>query len=213
MALYSFRAYMFYDARPSDDWSTTLEYSIPIDIEAGEIELAAMNMAEGLSEMLLDNVVIDRVVVSTWEPDSEPYDPENLRVIPIGINGQNSFAFTTPADDDLVVFIRKAVTIGRTGKMQIRGCFTVSALETDSGSWTFTTLAQSEMETDAAAAWALFSSDQPPVLIGVVLLDTIYPAVAEGTKQVPVKVYSDVPSVRAVTDLVVVGPNERQDTQ
>jgi hypothetical protein len=211
--LLSFRAYMFYDSRPSDDWSTTLEYSIDADISSGIVEAAALAFADGLSEMLLNNVIIDRVVVSTWEPDSEPYDPDSLRVVPVGINGQNAFAFTTPADDDLVVFIRKSVVTGRTGKMQLRGCFTVSALETESGSWTFTALAQTEMETDTAAAWDLWAGTDPPVLIGVVLLDTIYPAVAEGTKQIPVKVYTDIPSVRQVNGLVVVGPNERQDTQ
>lgn len=212
--LLSMRAYMAYDTRPNDDWSTTLEYDLPVgSIAEAMVEEVAMGMAAGLAKLLLNNVVIDRVVVSTWAPDSQPYDPENVRSIPIGLNGENAFAFTDPADDDLVVLIRKAVDTGRTGKMQLRGCFTVSALRTENGSWRFTLVSQAEIETDTADAWSAFRAVSRPVLIGVVLLDTIYSAAAAGVKQLVSKVYSDIPSVRSVTDLVVVRPDERQDTQ
>lgn len=207
------RAYMHYDVRPSDEWTCNIEMDYAGAIDAGEVESAALGMAAGLADILLENVVIDRIVASTWLEDSAPYDPSTLRVIPIGINGTKEFLFTSPVDDDLVLFIRKSVSTGRSGKIMLRGVLTTAEIDVDSGSWYIVPLALATIEGLVASFFSELTNQFNPILIGRSLVDTILPAVAEGVKQIPIKVYSAIPVLRFVSGLVVAGVTERQDTQ
>lgn len=210
---YTFRAYMHYDVRPSDFWTTTIEYSLDDVIESGIVEAVALGVSSGLAKMLLTNVVIDRVVVSTWQQDSEPYNPANVRTIPMGFFGQQSFTLTEPVADDLTIFIRKNVTSGLTGKMFLRGAITQLSVDTESGEWTIEGPFVTPFNTRVSEMYGQFTSIAQPALIGAALIDTMYPAVPDGKKQVPIKIYADIPTVRAVSGLTLVGPRTRQVTQ
>lgn len=207
------RAYMHYDVRPNDWWTTNMEFDYAGSLSAGEVESAALDFANGLANLLLNNVVIDRVTVSTWQEDSEPYDPANLVVIPIGINGEIAFLFTAPVDDDIVLFIRKTVTTGRSGKILLRGALTVAMIDVNSGSWFIVPIALDDIQDRVAELWLGLSNQFNPILIGRSLLETILPATPAGQKQVPIKVYTTVPVERNVVGLVAAGVTERQDTQ
>ena len=213
MPEYVFTAYLHYDARPSDFWVATLEHSSAEAIESGEIEQLADDFVAGLRLVALTNVVIDRVTISTWAPDSEPYDPDALRVIPYGVFGTRTFALTDPVDDDIVLFVRKQVTTGRSGKFQFRGWGTVNEMTTAAGAWTLTGAALAFISAAVEDMWLAISANNSPSLIGVSLLRITYPATAEGEKQIPVRVYEATPRVRTVTGLQLVGPTERQDNQ
>lgn len=210
---YSFRAYMNYDVRPSDDWTFNCEYQVDGTIDSGAVEDVANGIKIGLQGMLLDNVIVDRVVASTWVPDGMPYDPSTLRVFPMGVFGLVEFPLGDPVDDDLALFIRKAVSTGRSGKIMLRGTMTTLNITTDSGSWVLTGGAVSAF----AARVLAFSNDllNAPgfALIGAAFTGWTYPATAEGVKQIPIKNYASTPTVREVSELSLVGPIERQDTQ
>lgn len=214
MPNYGVRFYMNYVERPTEQWTLNLEYDLPDIISGPSITNVSNGIATGLSDFLLENVVIDRAVWFTWIPDSEPYDPDAVRTIPYGILGTRDIGgLTSPADDDIVLYMRKTVTTGLSGRIQLRGRVLVSDLIATQGSWALNPAVVLDYTTDVSAFWDQLSLVAPPVLIGQALLETIYPATAEGVKQVPVKVYQTEPTVRIVTDLVMVGPTERQDTQ
>lgn len=207
------RAYMHYDIRPSDEWTCNIEMDYDGAIDAAEVEGAALSMAAGLADILLTNVVIDRIVASTWLEDSAPYNPSSLRVIPIGINGTKDFLLTQPVDDDLVLFIRKTVSTGRSGKILLRGVLTTAEINVDSGSWYIVGSALSDIEDLVGSFFTNLSTQFNVILIGRSLLSITYPACAEGVKQVPIRNYTTIPVTRFVSSLVVVGVTERQDTQ
>lgn len=207
------RAYMHYDIRPSDEWTCNIEMDYDGAIDAAEVEGAALSMAAGLADILLTNVVIDRIVASTWLEDSAPYNPSSLRVIPIGINGTKDFLLTQPVDDDLVLFIRKTVSTGRSGKILLRGVLTTAEINIDSGSWYIVGSALSDIEDLVGSFFTNLSTQFNVILIGRSLLSITYPACAEGVKQVPIRNYTTIPVTRFVSSLVVVGVTERQDTQ
>lgn len=207
------RAYMHYDVRPSDEWTCNIEMDYDGAIDAAEVESAALSMAAGLADILLTNVVIDRIVASTWLEDSAPYNPSSLRVIPIGINGTKDFLLTQPVDDDLVLFIRKTVSTGRSGKILLRGVLTTAEINVDSGSWYIVGSALSDIEDLVGSFFTNLSTQFNVILIGRSLLSITYPACAEGVKQVPIRNYTTIPVIRFVSSLVVVGVTERQDTQ
>lgn len=213
MAQYIFRAYMAYDVRPSDEWSATLEYDIDDSVESPSVAATALNMAAGLAVMVYNNVRIDRVVVSTWQQDSDPYDINALRTISIGIFGDREYSLTNVVADELTLFLRKNVFRGRTGKMLLRGVLTVAQLTSNSGSWTILPIALPALLTAVEDMWTFFTSGAEPVMIGAALLDITYPATAAGVKQEPVKVYATSPTVRNISGLDLVGPRSRQLTQ
>lgn len=207
------RTYMHYDARPNDFWTHNLEWEMDtLDVTTGTWDDLLQALEDALAALLLDNVFIDRTVISTWIPDSDPYDPEALRVYSHGVFGTNVFVGTDPVDDDLVVFIRKNVASGRTGKIQLRGAMVVTNLSTEAGSWVFTSASRTQIQGDLDVYSGLVLS-YPMRIVGVSLLDTIYHAAAEGVPQVVEKVYSETPIGRTVQGFTLIGPTERQDTQ
>jgi hypothetical protein len=211
---YQFRVYMNYDVRPSDDWTTTFEYAnLPDDISSGIITTTADGCVAAIQQCLLGNAIIDRVVVSTWQPDSTPYDPETVRTISYGVFGDVEFTLTDPVDDTLCWFIRRNVETGRTGKIQLRGTILVDQLVSTSGAWQFSTGDGGDFDDKADVMWLALSNDNSPSLIGVALLSTTYPATEAGEKQVPIKVYAAEPTTRLLTGLTSVGPKERQERQ
>lgn len=203
-----------YDVRPNDTFVTELEFDIDTGPTGIEAEEAAMAWAAEMTDVFLNTVFIDRVVISTWVKDGDPYDPSTLRVVPIGIFGSVGFTFTTAVDDDIVLFVRKNVNSGRSGKIQLRGCLVMSDLSVSAGSWVLDTLTRTGLTTAFDDLYdELSSQSHIPVLIGAATLGWQYPATAEGVKQIPVKLVSNTPTVRNITGFTVVGAKERQDTQ
>jgi hypothetical protein len=204
---------MYYDSRPSDDWTLTIEYAPEAEMDDAIIENIALDGAAGIAEAELNNVRIDRCVISTWEPDSDPYDPASLRTIPIGIFGEREFLIVQPTADIIVHFMRKNVETGRTGKIQLRGNVLGPEMTGVAGEFAFASGLADDFQGFADAIWEGLTSATTPVMIGLVLENIIYPAVAEGVKQVAQKIYSDVPLVRPVTGLTSVKPSTRQVSQ
>jgi hypothetical protein len=71
----------------------------------------------------LRDVIIDRAAVSSYVPDSQPYDPDTLTTFPYSLPGQRS-ASGEVLPLELCLFIRRNVNFGRDGRLLYRGCLT-----------------------------------------------------------------------------------------
>jgi hypothetical protein len=72
------------------------------------------------SQMLLNFIQVDRIVISSYVPDGQPYNPNSFISLPYSIYGQ------TPIVGDIVpanmcMVVRKNVTYGRDGRNFYRG--------------------------------------------------------------------------------------------
>lgn len=67
-------------------------------------------------------VRLDRAVVSTYQVDSRPYNPDTFSTIPIGVFGQAVFS-TDPMPLEYCMFVRRVTASGRPGKLLYRGVF------------------------------------------------------------------------------------------
>lgn len=213
MAPVSCRLYFHYDSRPSDDWTMNLEYDHIGALTLSAIDNQTTALVEALQPFLLDNVIIDRAVWSTWVPDSEPYDPEAVRTIPIGLPGDRSFTLTSPVDDDLAFLIRKTVESGKAGRIYLKGALLTANVTAEGGAWTLVDGVVDEFDTWTAGLASALGQEIPCCLVGVALVSITYPATAAGVKQVPVRVYESEPTIRQVVGLVAVAPTERQARQ
>jgi hypothetical protein len=71
----------------------------------------------------LAGVIIDRVTISSYAPDSLPYNPDALATFPYSLPGQrNAPGEVLPLE--LCLFVRRNVNFGRDGRLLYRGCLT-----------------------------------------------------------------------------------------
>jgi hypothetical protein len=69
----------------------------------------------------LTDITIDRVTISTYAPDSQPYNPDNLATFPYNQFGQRTYSGDA-LPLDACLFIRRNTNFGRDGRLFYRGC-------------------------------------------------------------------------------------------
>jgi hypothetical protein len=74
-------------------------------------------------DLHLNSVIIDRITVSTYVPDSRPYNPNTLATFPLSLNCTRPVpANVLPLE--LCLFVRRNTDFGRDGRILYRGCLT-----------------------------------------------------------------------------------------
>jgi len=106
-------------------WANNYEVQATTNINQPSQSLAQMVDRLVVLERIvhLQGVIIDRVTVSSYVPDSQPYDPDTLATYPYSLSGQRSIqGEVLPLE--LCLFIRRNVDFGRDGRLLYRGCLT-----------------------------------------------------------------------------------------
>lgn len=87
------------------------------------VESLAFSLVNLEQQIHLQGVIIDRIVVSTYVPDGQPYEPTSFTTIPVSASGQRS-----PGSDvlplEMALFVRRNTVVGRDGRLLYRGCLT-----------------------------------------------------------------------------------------
>jgi hypothetical protein len=107
-------------------WVNSYEaYSnVALNIEDPGLFAMANDLAQAERQIHTTQVFVDRVVISTWGPDSTPYNPTRLRVVPISENGLRIPSAGDRLDLNAVLNVRREVEYGRSGKLAFRGVLT-----------------------------------------------------------------------------------------
>jgi len=115
-------------------WANNYEVEAVQDITNVAVSLEALvTRLVALERPLhLTAVIIDRVTVSTYVPDSLPYNPNTLATFPISTSGTRT-ATGEVLPLELCLFVRRNVVLGRDGRLLYRGCLT----ETDMAATAF----------------------------------------------------------------------------
>jgi len=103
-------------------WGNTYEVQATQDVAFAQTAvLDLVNRIVNLERRLhRPEVVIDRVVFSTYVRDSVPYNPLSFTTIPVNQNGNNSSGGES-LSIEYCTFVRRVVESGRTGKLLYRG--------------------------------------------------------------------------------------------
>lgn len=173
-------------------------------INTGVAKALMVDVAQAEAALLSASVEFVSGTISTWEPDSDPYDPDNL--IPKALTGTGLRA--SDPDDlfdiDYVLKMIREPNSGKPGVINMRGALLDTDVETVSGE--FRLLAGSPLAEGNSAFTAYVSGITAAfaaalvehVMIGTPLVSITYPATPEGVKQVPIKNYGP-PIVRGVS--------------
>lgn len=118
-------------------WANTLEYVATSDIDNDDAFSIANSVAIAIGEMLINQYVVEKVVVSTYVPDSRPYNPDAFISFPFNIRGDRGRFSEDPVDLSICLRFDKRSTSGRTGRMLMRGVLHEGMLRTTGGRFNF----------------------------------------------------------------------------
>lgn len=130
------RTYKQISDDPQERWSNTWEVYATAAGNLGNLQTMAGRVLAFEQGMTGNHVQFKAWSVSTWEPDSSPYNPENLFVMPIELTG--SRVLVAPLSLEVCSFIKRGVTSGRTGKLYLRGALGEEEIEREGRAWKLT---------------------------------------------------------------------------
>jgi len=152
-------------------WNTTLierAWSNSYEIMSAETDptvlfSAAEAIVDAEKQIHLNNVNFLQYTISTWEPDSHPYDPLTFTTVPlvdIGLRGGGA-GITTGLDYNICLVVKRGAHTGRVGRLFYRGCL----LETDVRMGGDGRFIIDPADTSAfAAAFANYQTEMAPVM-------------------------------------------------
>jgi hypothetical protein len=112
-------------------WANNYEIQAVNDIP--DPEFALQSLADRLVALEraihLNITTIDRVTISTYAPDSQPYNPDTLASFPYNQNGQRAIS-SDILPLEACLFVRRNVDFGRDGRLLYRGCLTEADVAT-----------------------------------------------------------------------------------
>jgi len=103
-------------------WANTYEVQAAVSPlnSITAIEALATSFVALERQLHLVGVTIDRVVVSTYVPDGQPYNPSSFTTIPVSLGGQRPVV-SEPLPLELSLFVRRNASVGRDGRLLYRG--------------------------------------------------------------------------------------------
>jgi hypothetical protein len=112
-------------------WANNYEVEATQDIAnpSTALEFLATRVLELERGLHLSGIVFDRVAISTYVPDSQPYNPNTVAVFPFSLNGTR-VGQGSALPLEACLFVRRNVVFGRDGRLLYRGCLTDTQVST-----------------------------------------------------------------------------------
>lgn len=180
--LFTVRVVKYLTTNPDNKWANSYEFQS--NAVGGEAEL--LLLAEALvnfeAAMHLTVVRFDRITISTWQPDSVPYDPSTFISSTLTQDG------LLGASDDILALnttfsVSRQCASGRFGHLFYRGCLTEGDVEAPAGKNVLTDRPAKQTLIDdflTSTGFGEYIGTSPEATLGMVLVN------ADGTQVRPV---------------------------
>jgi len=123
----------YHEANPDRKWANNYEAVATNDGVTTDLTTLGLALVEYEKDLHYSYVVFDRLRISTWEPDSVPYDPSNFVSLPLSATGDRSAEFTSPLAINICWNVTRVPLTGRFGHLFYRGCLAEEDVESPSG--------------------------------------------------------------------------------
>jgi hypothetical protein len=224
MASVYIRVFKSYGAPDNRQWSNVYEGNNGEVVTPGADPADFQPLADAIvtaeRAIHFDAVYFNRVVISTWEPDTGGYNPLDLVTTPLGLRGTRLVGTgAEPALQDLrlVFWVARVAAHGRPGRIFYRGCVAESEVENQAGRWKLTaatTLVTTAFDAYKAALAPHVGAGASVLrlaLIGGTLVKAAVPATEAGIAVTKLKrTYVAPYTLRDVSSLVAQGVTVRQ---
>jgi hypothetical protein len=103
-------------------WANNYEVEALQDLSNPVVSLEALvtRIANLERPLHISSIIIDRATVSTYVPDSLPYNPNTLATFPLSIFATRTIT-SEPLPLEICLFVRRSVNFGRDGRLLYRG--------------------------------------------------------------------------------------------
>lgn len=121
---FNVRIQHYHATNPSQKWSNNYILLTRAATVIDAIERAVGRIVSFHSEVSLPGVIIERAVVSTRIPDTNPYDANEFTSFDYNLAGIRTGSPGDPLPLEACTYLRKTVPTGRVGKIFLRGTLT-----------------------------------------------------------------------------------------
>jgi hypothetical protein len=119
--LFTFRIIKSLSTNPSNEWVNSYEFRAVEDgLSSTLIALASVVVAFEAA-LHATSVVFKRAIISTWEPDSVPYDPLSFISVPLSQNGTRPITSEEVEPTGMAWRVLRQASTGRFGNLFYRG--------------------------------------------------------------------------------------------
>lgn len=148
--LFLYRVQSYHTLNPSQKWSNN--YAFITILGSGSIELraVALDLIDFHSKMTMTNIITERCVVSTYIPDTNPYDANEFLTVEAPTAGTVDNGGSEQIPLETCLYLRKETQFGRVGKIFLRGA--LSEQDVSFGQSLFTPTTATLLGTRLAAA-------------------------------------------------------------
>lgn len=146
--LFTIRIIKSHVNNPDRKWTNTYEFQAVAGGDEADLLLAGLSVVQFESGMAFPVVKFERLLISTWVPDSKPYNPEAF------ISSALSNFGTFPGAGELVALnqtlsVARVASFGRFGHIFYRGFLSESAVHAPAGKSTLVDRAAVQASIDA----------------------------------------------------------------
>jgi hypothetical protein len=147
--LFVYRITKYLSTNPDRKWVNTYEFKATTTGDEGDLLDLGTNIVNFEAAMSLVGVVFDRILISTWEPDSVPYNPEvfissSLTAAGARVVGSEQVPLTT------ALSVTRQATSGRFGHLFYRGWLCEGDTNAPAGKAVLVNRPQLQTDVDAA---------------------------------------------------------------
>ncbi len=121
-AMFIFRTWKHDTAEPDFEWTNAYEVKADMAGDAGFLSILGVALLDFEKFLHGTTIEFSRTTISTWVPDSHPYDPLNFLVTehPSGTLGTQNILLPLPLR--VAWAMKRTTPYGRSGKLYLRGC-------------------------------------------------------------------------------------------
>lgn len=106
---------------PSYEWVNTYECFVTVPGDATQWATIATAFYVAEAEVHTENVEYTKVTISSWEPDSVPYNPNSFLVLDVPLYPGQLTLTSDPEPRNMTLSVKRSVSFGRSGKLFYRG--------------------------------------------------------------------------------------------
>lgn len=132
------KVYKSLESAPDKVWANTYEFRLGVESDEpyDSNEALALALANWEAQFHLEDVKFERVVLSTYVPDSQPYSPDSFVSVPIvALNGQRDDVTSDQLPLNVCLRVKKGVLFGRVGFQLYRRCLVEGDVVAPSGTY------------------------------------------------------------------------------
>jgi len=118
---------------PSNKWVNSYEFTAIADGDTSNFITLTGSLVSFEAEIHTELVAFDRVIVSTWQPDSTPYDPTAFLTIPLTQVGLRSDVPNEVEALGIAWHVKRVPVSGRNGGLFYRGALYENEVSAPSG--------------------------------------------------------------------------------